>query len=87
MSRKDEFLRTHPDVHRGMGVYSFDGEKVGAVERLDDESITVEKGWRMARDFSVRYDDVVDIREDHMILAQNHTDLEDWRNEGYSSMG
>jgi len=87
MSRKDEFLGTHPDVRTGMDVCNLDGEKLGEIERLDEDNILVEKGWLFPRDFSVRYDDVVDIRKDCLVIAEDRTNVPDDRDEGYSSMG
>ena len=84
MLHKDEFLNTHPDIHTGMDAYSVDGEKLGEVERLDEDSVTIEKGWFFPRDFTVRYDDIVDIREDHVVVSRSRADLEGWRDEGYS---
>jgi len=84
MLNKDEFISAHPDIHTGMDAYSVDGEKLGEVERLDDDSITIEKGWFFPRDFTIRYDDVVDIREDHLVVSRSRADLEGWRDEGYS---
>jgi uncharacterized protein (TIGR02271 family) len=84
MLNKDEFLSAHPDIHTGMDAYSVDGEKLGEVERLDDDSITIEKGWFFPRDFTIRYDDVVDIREDHLVVSRSRADLEGWQDEGYS---
>ena len=84
MLNKDEFLNTHPDIHTGMDAFSVDGEKLGEVERLDDDSITIEKGWFFPRDFTIRYDDVVDIREDHLVVSRSRADLKGWRDEGYS---
>jgi uncharacterized protein (TIGR02271 family) len=84
MLNKDEFLNTHPDVHTGMDAYSVDGEKLGEVERLDEDSITIEKGWFFPRDFTIRYDDVVDIREDHLVVSRSRADLEGWKDESYS---
>ncbi len=83
MLHKNEFLDTHPEIHTHMDAYSLDGEKLGAVERLDDDSITIEKGWFFPRDFTIRYDDVVDVREDHLIVNQGRTDLEEWRAPDY----
>jgi uncharacterized protein (TIGR02271 family) len=84
MLHKDEFLIAHPDVRTGMDAYSVDGEKLGEVERLDEDSVTIEKGWFFPRDFSIRYDDIVDIREDHVVVSRSRSDLEGWRDEGYS---
>ena len=84
MLRKNEFISTHPEIHTHMDAYSVDGEKLGAVERLDEDSITIEKGWFFPKDFTIRYDDVVDIRGDHLIVNRGRTDLEEWRTPGYA---
>lgn len=83
MLHKNDFLNTHPEIHTHMDAYSLDGEKLGAVERLDDDSITIEKGWFFPKDFTIRYDDVVDIREDHLIVNRGRTDLDEWRTPEY----
>jgi len=82
MLHKNEFLIAHPDIHTGMDAYSVDGEKLGEVERLDDESVTIEKGWFFPRDFAVRYEDIVDIREDRVVVSRSRGDLERQRSEG-----
>jgi hypothetical protein len=84
MLHKNEFLSSHPDVHAGMDAYSVDGEKLGELERLDENSVTIEKGWFFPRDFTVRYDDIVDIREDRVVVSRSRKDLEGWQDEGYS---
>jgi uncharacterized protein (TIGR02271 family) len=83
MLNKNDFLSTHPEIHPHMDAYSLDGEKLGEVERLDEDSITIEKGWFFPRDFTIRYDDVVDIREDHLIVNRGRTDLDEWRTPDY----
>jgi len=83
MLHKNDFLSTHPDIHTHMDAYSLDGEKLGEVERLDEDSITIEKGWFFPRDFTIRYDDVVDIREDHLVVNRGRTDLDEWRTPDY----
>ena len=84
MLRKNDFLSTHPEIHTHMDAYSLDGEKLGEVETLDEDSITIEKGWFFPKDFTIRYDDVVDIREDHLIVNRGRTDLEEWRTPDYA---
>lgn len=83
MQHKNDFLNVHPEIHTNMDVYSLDGEKLGEVERLDEDSITIEKGWFFPKDFTIRYDDVVDIREDHLIVNRGRTDLDEWRTPDY----
>ncbi len=83
MLHKNDFLNTHPEIHPHMDAYSLDGEKLGEVERLDEDSITIEKGWFFPKDFTIRYDDVMDIREDHLIVNRGRTDLDEWRTPDY----
>jgi uncharacterized protein (TIGR02271 family) len=67
-----------------MNAYSLDGEKLGEVENLDEDSITIEKGWFFPKDFTIRYDDVVDVREDHLIVNRGRADLDEWRTPDYT---
>jgi sporulation protein YlmC with PRC-barrel domain len=83
MLHKDEFLSTHPEVHTGMDAYSTDGEKLGQVELLDEDSIVIEKGWFFPKDFTIRYDDVSDIRGDDMIVSKSRDELDEWRRDRY----
>jgi len=84
MLHKDEFLSAHPDVRTGMDAYSVDGEKLGEVEMLEEDSMTIEKGWFFPRDFTVRYDDVVDVRKDRLVISRSRVDLEGWRSDEYA---
>jgi len=59
-----------------MDAYSVDGEKLGEVEMLEEDSMTIEKGWFFPRDFTVRYDDVVDVRKDRLVISRSRVDLE-----------
>ncbi len=62
MLTKEEFVKTHPDIRAGMTVYSTDDEKLGVIERFDDDNFTVERGWFFHKDFMIPYDDIEDIR-------------------------
>ncbi|OHB63278.1 MAG: hypothetical protein A2Y77_17195 [Planctomycetes bacterium RBG_13_62_9] len=84
MVHKDEYISAHPDLHTGMDAYSVDGEKLGKVEYLDEDSITIEKGWFFPKDFTIRYDDVMDVAEDRITVNRSRADLEEWRSEGYT---
>jgi uncharacterized protein (TIGR02271 family) len=77
MLTKEEFTRTHPDLRTGMTAYTSDGEKLGVIERLTDDNVIIEKGWFFHKDFLIPYDDIEDIREDHLIIRQSRDDFEE----------
>ncbi len=79
MLTKEEFVKTHPDLRVGMTVYSMDDEKLGVIERVDEENFTVERGWFFHKDFMIPYDDIEDIREDRVIVRQRREDFEEER--------
>jgi len=81
MLTKEEFVKTHPDVRVGMTAYSIDGEKLGVIERIDEDSLTIERGWFFHKDFTIPYDDIEDIREDQVIVRQRRDDFERERTE------
>jgi stress response protein YsnF len=68
MLDRREFVRTHPDVHTGMNVFSTTGERIGIIEQIGDDSITIEKGRIFHKDVSVPYDDIEDVREEDVII-------------------
>ncbi len=70
MVRKDEFLKMHPDIRTGMEAYDSKGERLGVIERVDDDSITIEQGHIFHHDVSLPYDAIADIREDQVIIRQ-----------------
>lgn len=77
MLTKEEFTKTHPDLRVGMMVYSMDGEKIGAIENLDDDNLVIERGWLFRHAFSIPYDDIEDIREDQVIVRERRADFEE----------
>jgi uncharacterized protein (TIGR02271 family) len=79
MLHRSEFIATHPDVRTGMTAYTIDGEKLGTVERIDEDNITIEKGWFFHKDFVISYDDIQDVREDQIILRHRRADFEERR--------
>ncbi len=81
MLTKEEFVKTHPDVRLGMTAYSIDGEKLGVIERIDEDSLIIERGWFFHKDFTIPYDDIEDIREDQVIVRQRREDFERERTE------
>lgn len=93
MLTKEEFVKTHPNVREGMNAYTTDGEKLGVIERVDEDNLTIERGWFFHKDFMIPYDDIEDIREDQVIVRQRHEDFEEGvakeesRETGESEMG
>jgi uncharacterized protein (TIGR02271 family) len=79
MLTKEEFVKTHPDVRVGMAAYSIDGEKLGVIERVDEDNLMIERGWFFHKDFVIPYDDIEDIREDRVIVRLRREDLEEQR--------
>ena len=76
MLTKEEFTRTHPNLRVGMMAYSIDGEKLGTIESIGEDSLMIERGWLFHHDFAIPYDDIEDIREDHLIVRQRREDFE-----------
>lgn len=85
MMTKAEVRNRYPGLHDGMRVYSRDGEKLGSIMSLDEDSFTVEKGFFFPKDFTARYSDVaaVDVTDDAVVLDRAKNDLEPWRQVGY----
>ena len=75
MLTKEEFVKTHPDVRVGMTAYTVDGEKLGVIERIDEDDLLIERGWFFHKDFMIPYDDIEDVREDQVIVRQRRAGL------------
>jgi uncharacterized protein (TIGR02271 family) len=84
MITKSDFLNKYPDVHEGMQVFSRDGEKLGKLTYMDEDSLTIEKGLFFPKDFTIRYDDIVDFTNKKVIINQNRADLKDWHEVNYA---
>lgn len=59
----------------GMTVRSSDGEKLGKVFSLGDDSFHIEKGLFFPKDYLVRYADISDIRNGEIILLHGRDNL------------
>ena len=59
----------------GMTVRSSDGEKLGRVFSLGDDSFHIEKGLFFPKDYLVRYADISDIRNGEIILLHGRDNL------------
>jgi hypothetical protein len=71
MVRREEFIKTHPDVRTGMEAYDSKGQRLGVIERVDDDSITIEKGHIFHHGVSLPYDAIEDIRQDQVIIRRD----------------
>lgn len=79
-----EFIAIHPGLEEGMEAFTVDGEKLGNVVELDDDSLIIERGFFFPRDYSFRYDDIAEIVDNKVILNQNRSDVDVWKDENYT---
>jgi uncharacterized protein (TIGR02271 family) len=56
-------------IAEGMTVRAADGKKLGKVIECAEESFVVEKGLFFPKDYSIRYDQVAEVREDEVYLS------------------
>ena len=67
-----------------MPVYSNDGEKLGKVTNLGNDYFIVEKGFFFPKDFTLRYEDIQNVRDGSVYLAISKAELSDWREPSYA---
>jgi uncharacterized protein (TIGR02271 family) len=84
MTYREEFLSTHPTVHPGMKAFTEDGKELGKISELDEDSLVVKKGIFFPKDFTFRYDDVVDVHEDSLELSQRGSEIDRWKDENFA---
>lgn len=84
MIHREQFLKAHPNVKGDMVAYTRDGEKLGKVTTLNEDNINIEKGFFFPRDFVISYDDIVEVRDNEMIIARKGTELREWGGERYA---
>lgn len=77
MLTKEEFTKTHPDLRAGLTAYTMEGDRLGVIEMIDDDGITIEKGRIFHRGVHVSYDDIEDIRSDGVFIRQSRENLEE----------
>lgn len=75
-------MRYRSDIHEGMIVRSLDGEKLGKVTRLFDDGFEVEKGFFFPKEYSARYEEISDIRNDEVYLSAGRSAFEGYRTRG-----
>ena len=74
----------YPEFSDGLEVRSQDGERLGKVAWAGDDAFTVEKGIFFPKDFTARYDDIEDIRDNVIYIKHGQSDLSDWKDEKYA---
>lgn len=79
-----DYIATHPGLKEGMDAFTVDGEKLGSVVELNDDSVIIEKGFFFPRDYSFRYDDITEIADNKVIVNQNRSDVSAWKDEKYA---
>lgn len=84
MLTRSDFSSKYPGIEEGVVARSSDGEKIGKVSAMNDDSFTVQKGFFFPEDFMFRYEDVQDFRDGELILSTHQKDLADWREPSYS---
>jgi uncharacterized protein (TIGR02271 family) len=83
MMNRDEFLRRHPDLQPNLVAVSGDGETLGNVTSLNENSVDIARGEFFPRDFAVRYDDIGQANDGRLILNQSGDDLNAWKDPDY----
>jgi uncharacterized protein (TIGR02271 family) len=68
------YQRSH--IKEGMIVRSLDGEKLGKVFAIGEDSFQIEKGLFFPKDYLVRYAEVSDIRAGEIILTHGRESLQ-----------
>lgn len=81
--KREEFLSKHPDLQPNLVAVSNDGETLGNVTSLNEESIDIAKGDFFPRDFAVRYDDIGNVNDGRLTLTHRGDELSAWKDPNY----
>ncbi len=81
---KTSFLGKYPRFSDSLPVYCSDGKKLGTIGRTDEEFFTVEKGVFFPKDFTLRYDDIDEVRDDRVTIRESSAEMEKWQSPEYS---
>jgi len=60
-----------------MTAYDINGERLGVIEDIDDDGITIEKGRIFHKDVHVPYEEIEDVRADDVIIRQGREGMEE----------
>jgi len=81
---KSKFLEKYPNFTPGMHVYGNDGQSLGRIISSDENSFTIEKGVFFPKDFTLRYEDINDVRNDKIYLKGTLGSLREWKSPEYT---
>lgn len=73
------------NIQEGMIVRSIDGEKLGKVFAIGEDSFQIEKGLFFPKDYLVRYAEISDIRGGEIFLTHGRESLQRLGAEGYGT--
>jgi uncharacterized protein (TIGR02271 family) len=83
-SNRTSFQTRFPAMTEGQTVYSKNGERLGKITQMGDDVIRIEKGIFFPKDFTCRYDDISDVRDDNVYLNLDASELSEWKEESYA---
>lgn len=81
---RGSFMKKYPSFAEGMDVFGKDGQKLGKVLSTGDNAFVVEKGVFFPKDFSLRFDDISEIRDNKIFLRQSTNELKEWKEPEYA---
>lgn len=81
--QREQYLESHPQLRKGIVVYSLDGERLGDVYELCDDHFVIEKGFFFPRHFTARYDDLAHVSDDRAELRLTKAQLSPWREDAF----
>lgn len=84
MLLKKDLTTKYPQIQEGLMVRCQDGEKLGKISAMNEDSFTVQKGFFFPKDFMFRYDDIADYKDDELIVGTCGPDLQEWKSDRYS---
>ena len=63
------------EVREGMNVLSADGERLGRVMRIEDDSLLIEKGFFFSKDYACSVNNIREVRGEDVILSLSKLQL------------
>ena len=64
------------EVREGMNVLSADGERLGRVMKIEDDSLLIEKGFFFSKDYACSVNNIREVRGEDVILSLSKLELE-----------
>src|SRR5690606_30806997 len=82
MERETRMLWNRSHIEEGMTVRSSDGDKLGKVIAIGEQSFEIEKGFFILKDYVIPYADIQDVRDGECFLRYGKEELQS-REAGY----